>query len=109
MGFEDLQSGLGAFDGDEEVPSIVSRRQLSYRVSLLLALLRGKLLELDAQGDETRLVLSRDDVVDLTRTFQPNRDYDARMVKDVEADLNKTIELGFVRRLRGQHQMFELR
>lgn len=31
------------------------------------------------------------------------------MVKDVEADLNKAIELGFVRRLRDQHHMFEVR
>jgi hypothetical protein len=40
-------------------PRLVARRQLSYPVSLLLALLRKKLAEFDAGGGDTRLILSR--------------------------------------------------
>jgi hypothetical protein len=35
-------------DGEPELPRLVPRRQLSYPVSLLLALLRKKLVEFDA-------------------------------------------------------------
>jgi hypothetical protein len=46
-------------DSTSPVPRLVPRRPLSYPVSLLLALLRGKLAELDATSGETRLVLGR--------------------------------------------------
>lgn len=58
-------------DGNPTVPRLIARRQLSYPVSLLLALLRKKLAELDAQGAETRLILSREEVVELIRIFLP--------------------------------------
>ncbi len=48
-----------------KLPRLVARRPLSFPVSLLLALLRKKLAEFDAGGAETRLVLSRDEIVEL--------------------------------------------
>ena len=39
--------------------------------SLLLVLLRKKLAELDAQGGEARLILNREQIVDLLRVFMP--------------------------------------
>ena len=56
-------------DGQAVMPRLVARRQLSYPVSLLLALLRKKLAEFDAGGGDTRLILSRDEVVELIRIF----------------------------------------
>jgi len=100
---------LEPVDGEPEVPRLVARRQLSYRVSLMLALLRRRLMELDSQGEETRLVLTRDEAVELVRTYHPMRLQEARLTDAVEADLNKIVELGFVRRLRGQAHTFEVR
>jgi len=98
---------------DEEdqpaVPRLVARRQLSYPVSLLLALLRKKLAEFDASGGETRLILSRDEVVELVRIFLPEGSNEAKLIDQVDATLNKIAELGFIRRLRGQRQMIEVR
>jgi hypothetical protein len=99
--------------GDDEeapmLPRLVARRQLSFPVSLLLALLRRKLAEFDAGGGETRLILSRDEVVELIRVFLPAGSNETRLIDQTEAHLNKIAELGFVRRLRGQDQMFEVR
>ena len=91
------------------IPRLVARRQLSYPVSLLLALLRKKLAEHDASGGETRLILSRDEVVELIRIFLPAGSNEARLIDQVETHLNKITDLGFVRRLRGQNQMYEVR
>lgn len=93
---------------ETELPRLVGRRQLSYPVSLLIALLRRKLAEFDAGGD-TRLILSRDDIVELMRTFLPPGSTEARLVDQIDAHINKVIELGFARRLRGQEQMIEVR
>jgi hypothetical protein len=92
-----------------KLPRLVARRQLAFPVSLLLALLRKKLAEFDAGGGETRLILSRDEVVELIRVFLPAGSNEIRLIDQVEAQLNKIIELGFVRRLRGQERMFEVR
>ncbi len=91
------------------IPRLVARRQLSYPVSLLLALLRKKLAEHDASGGETRLILSRDEIVELIRIFLPAGSNEAKLIDQVETHLNKIADLGFVRRLRGQNQMYEVR
>jgi hypothetical protein len=96
-------------EGEPSLPRLVARRQLSFPVSLLLALLRKKLAEFDAGGGETRLILSRDEVVELIRVFLPAGSNETRLIDQVETHLNKVAELGFVRRLRGEEQMFEVR
>jgi len=98
-----------AEEGEEPLPRLVPRRPLSYPVSLLLALLRKKLAEHDAGGGDARLILEREQIVDLLRLFLPKTANDARLMDRVDAHINKTIELGFVRRLRGESQRFEVR
>lgn len=93
----------------EAMPRLVARRQLSYPVSLLLALLRKKLAEADASGGETRLILSRDEVAELIRIFLPAGSNEAKLIDQVDATLNKIADLGFIRRLRGEKQMIEVR
>jgi len=90
-------------------PRLVVRRQLSFPVSLLLALLRKKLAEFDARGGDTRLILSRDEIVELIRVFLPEGTNETRLIDQVGTHLNKVADLGFVRRLRGQADMFEVR
>jgi hypothetical protein len=90
-------------------PRLVARRQLSFPVSLLLALLRKKLAEFDARGGDTRLILSRDEIVELIRVFLPEGTNETRLIDQVGTHLNKVADLGFVRRLRGQADMFEVR
>lgn len=91
-------------EGEAELPRLVQRRPLSFPVSLLLALLRKKLAEFDAGSGEggisSRLILSRDEIVELIRVFLPTGSNEAKLIDQVESHLNKVIELGFVRRLK---------
>lgn len=95
-------------DPAARVPRLVARRPLSFPVSLLLALLRKKLAEFDAGGGDTRLILSREQVAELLRVFTPEGSNEARLIDQVDTLLNKVVELGFVRRLRGQDGVFEV-
>jgi hypothetical protein len=72
-------------------------------------LLRKRLAELDAGGGETRLILSRSEIADLVRIFQQERTNEVRASDRVDADIAKIVELGFLRRLRGQEDSFEVR
>ena len=101
-------------DADRKVPRLIARRPLSFPVSLLLALLRKKLAEFDAGGQEggVRLVLSRDAIVELLRVFLPETSNEARLMDRVDSHINKIVELGFLRRMTptaGQPAMFEVR
>jgi hypothetical protein len=96
-------------EGETERPRLVTRRQLSYPVSLLLVLLRKKLAEHDASGAEPRLILHREQLVDMMRVFLPDTANEARLMDRIDAHINKVVELGFLRRLRGQDAQFEIR
>jgi len=98
-------------EGETELPRLVQRRALSFPVSLLLALLRKKLAEFDAGGGDTRLILTRDEIVELIRVFLPSGSNEAKLIDQVDTHINKIIELGFVRRLKapGGEPAFEVR
>lgn len=87
-------------DPARRLPRLVARRPLSFPVSLLLALLRKKLAEFDAGGGDTRLVLSRDDIVELVRVFLPDGPNEARLIDQIETTINKVVELGFLHKLK---------
>lgn len=98
-----------AREGEEELPRIVARRQLGYQVSLLLALLRKKLAEFDATSGEARLILSRDDIGDMLRLFVPDTTNQARLLDRMDVHINRITEMGFLRRLRGTDNQYEVR
>ncbi len=88
-------------DGEEveNLPRLVARRQLSYPVSLTLALLRRRLADHDAQSGEERLILDKTDVIDMVQTFLPAGTNEAKTADQIESAIRKIIELGFVRHL----------
>ncbi len=99
-------------DDEEEagkLPRLIPRRALSFHVSLLLALLRKKLAEFDASGADTRLILTREQLVEMVRMFLPESSNEARLVDQIDTQLGKIVELGFLRRITGQEAAYEVR
>ncbi|NNM51228.1 MAG: DUF4194 domain-containing protein [Pseudomonadales bacterium] len=101
-GYAFLKSRPESADDDpsSHLPRLVARRPLSFAVSLLLALLRKKLAEFDAGGGDTRLVLSRDNIVELVRVFLPDGPNEAKLIDQIETTINKVAELGFLQKLK---------
>jgi Domain of unknown function (DUF4194) len=93
---------------DQALPRLIVRRTLSFHVSLLLALLRKKLAEADASNGGTRLMLTRAQIVDTVRLFQPTGGGDSRLVGQIDAHIAKAVELGFLRPVPGE-DLFEVR
>jgi hypothetical protein len=91
------------------LPRLIPRRQLSYPVSLLLALLRKRLAEFDASSGEARLILAREQIADLLRLFLAEGSNEAKLADRIDAHIAKVVELGFLRRLRGKDEQFEVR
>ena len=103
-------------DADEEadVPRLVSRRRLTYGVSLLLALLRKRTAEFDATSSDTTLVMTRAEITDLVAVFQPSATNEAKQQDRVGRDIEKIVDLGFLRPLqqrarRNEEPSYEVR
>ena len=101
----------GETEASAKVARLVTRRALSFTVSLLIALLRKKLAEFDASGGDTRLILNKDEIVELIRVFLPDSSNEAKLVDQIETQINKVIELGFLRKLKssGNATSYEVR
>lgn len=91
------------------LPRLIPRRPLSFHVSLLLALLRKRLAEFDAQGGDTRLILTRAQIVEMVRLFLPASSNEARLTDQIDSYLNRAHELGFLRQVKGSEQAYEVR
>jgi Domain of unknown function (DUF4194) len=80
-------------DETSDIPRLVARRPLSFPVSMLLALLRKRL----------------DQIVEMLRLYLPPSTNEARLVDNIETHINRVVEMGFLRKLRGQDDLYEVR
>jgi hypothetical protein len=96
-------------EGEPELPRLVTRRQLSFSVSLALALLRKKLAEFDATSGETRLIVTGDEILEMNRLFLLETANQAKLKDRVDRDINRIVDLGFLRPLKGREYTYEVR
>lgn len=89
-------------EGEEALPRLVKRRALTYNVSLLLLLLRKRMAEFEAGGGEGKLVLERDQIVELLRVFLHETTNEARVITQVDQTISHVAKLGFLHELRGK-------
>jgi hypothetical protein len=94
---------------DVEIPRLIPRHRLSFRVSLLLALLRKRLAEFDASSSDPRLILTRDQIAEVIRVHLPQSTNEVRLAADVDALIGKVEALGFLRKITGQDRTYEVR
>jgi hypothetical protein len=108
-GYAFLRSRPDLDDDGPAIPRLIPRRALSFHVSLLLALLRKKLIEFDATGGDTKLVLTREQIVEMVRVFMPASSNEARLVDQIDSYIGKVVDLGFLRRTKDADGHFEVR
>lgn len=108
-GYAFLRQRPADADDADPLPRLIPRRALSFHVSLLLALLRKKLAEFDAQGADTRLMLTREQMTEMIRVFLPATSNEARLTDQLDAHINKAVEFGFLRPAKNSEQAYEVR
>ncbi|WP_170254488.1 DUF4194 domain-containing protein [Phaeodactylibacter luteus] len=78
-------------------PRLMTRRRLSYPQTLLIVLLRKRLLEFESEGSEVRLVLRYSDIADMMRLYWDDTATNERKQEDkLRADIKKMISFGFL-------------
>lgn len=104
------QSAAEDQDASEPPRRLIPRRPLSYPVSLLLVLLRKRLAQHDAHGGETKLVLTREQIIEMLRVFLAQGSNEAKLEDQIERHIDRVVELGFLRELQEESTaLFEVR
>ena len=96
-------------DDADPPPRLIPRHALSFHVSLLLALLRKKLAEFDAQGGDTRLILTRAQITEMIRVFLPAASNETRLIDKIDEHIGKVERLGFLRPVKNAEPSHEVR
>ncbi len=93
----------------ETLPRLMTRRALSYPVSLVLALLRRKMTEHDAFSSEARLILEVGDIREMVSAFFPATSNEVKSLRRLDAHLQKIHDLGFIRFLDAKKEKLEVK
>ncbi|MBF9015970.1 MULTISPECIES: DUF4194 domain-containing protein [unclassified Oceanispirochaeta] len=95
-------------DEKNPLPRLISRRQLSYPVSLLLALLRKRLAEHDAHSGDERLILEKKEIIHMLAVYFPRSSNEVQFQKKAESWIQRISELSFIRYLGDQRDRVEV-
>lgn len=102
---------LSSLNEDErgDIPRLVRRMPLTYEVSLILSLLRERLMQHDTQNAESRLILSVDSLFQDYSIFFPHTTDEVKASKRMYEQLQKIADLGFIRFIDTNKQDLEVR
>lgn len=94
---------------ESEIPRLIIRRQLSYPVSLLITQLRRKLAEHDASSGEERLIIDKQEIINIMETFFVSGSNEVQFTRKIDSALQKVYELGFIRFLGDKKEKIEIK
>lgn len=96
------------FEEEMEVPRIAERRQLNFFTSLLCIVLRKYLLERDAEAGTVRATINQQEIVNRMKSFLPTASDEARQHDRIVTTMNKVIDIGFLKKLEGSSNDYEI-
>jgi hypothetical protein len=66
------------------------------------------MLEFDTNSSELRLIMTGQDIADMVAVFLPESSNQANILDRLATNIKKVVELGFLRRLKGQTDTYEV-
>jgi len=96
-------------DDEESLPKLLSSRELSYKVSLLLMLLRKRMVDFDMQNENERAIVSKEDIISELLFFLDIKFNEVKMQKEIESTIKKVEELGFLKKLKTHDESYEIK
>ncbi|MGB0387127.1 MAG: DUF4194 domain-containing protein [Ardenticatenaceae bacterium] len=93
------------------LPRLTRRTALTYHQTLMCVLLRERLQQFDARElASSRLVLSKDEILDLVWLFFAQQNDEVRLVKKIDPLIKKMVEIGVLKRLNSaEGEQYEVR
>ena len=95
-------------EDDDEAPKLIEKRQLNFYVSLLCLLLRKHLIENDREGESSKAILSKDEIINLMTPFSRETTNEANQQKQIETAIKRIIDEGFLRKMKTEDEQYEI-
>lgn len=95
-------------DEEQESPKLIERRQLNFHVSLLCLLLRKHLIENDREGESTKAILTKEEIINLIKPFYRETTNEANQQRQIEAAMKRVVEEGFLRKMKTEDEQYEI-
>ena len=95
--------------GETTLPTLITRRQLSFPVSLLLVLLRKRMIEHDTEDSGVKLVVSRAEIYDWLKPFYPDTHNQVKLQDKFDSGITKVKEMGFLNAVGETNDDFEVK
>ncbi|WP_180272721.1 DUF4194 domain-containing protein [Konateibacter massiliensis] len=97
------------YDNEEqEIPRLISRRQLSFGISLMLVLLRKELIEINRNSSDERFIISRQEIEEKVRPYLKDSTDEIKLKREVEFNIRRIVEMGFMRCLKDSGSQYEI-
>jgi Domain of unknown function (DUF4194) len=82
------------------LPRLTRSQKLSYTTTLVLVVLREALNQFDSTNIENnKLRISHEELITMLRPFYRLREDERSIVREMNSDINKVVELGFLKKL----------
>ena len=98
-----------AQEDEEALPKLIRSRELSYKVSLLIVLLRQKIADFEMQSDDFKAVITLQEIEDQLLLYLPLKSNEVKTSKEIASTVKKVEELGFLRKLKHQEGVYEIK
>ena len=97
--------------GEDEIgpPKLMRNRELSYKVSLLCVLLRKRMVDFDMQSDDSKAIITKSDILSMALLFMDSKTNEVKQIKEIESSIKKVQELGFLRSVKNQDGVYEIK
>jgi hypothetical protein len=102
------QKEIEESENEDATLTLIDKRQLNFHVSLLCLLLRKNLIESDSEGESTKAILSKGEIVNLMKPFYKETTNEAKQLNQIQAAINKVVDEGFLRRMKTEEEQYEI-
>jgi len=93
----------------EELPRLISRRELPFHTSVLMVILRKKLLEFDTYQAGARPVVEREELQRAMSVFYPETSNEVKRRDEIERHINRAKDMGLLRSMKDNDENLEIR
>ncbi|GBU24055.1 hypothetical protein R83H12_00676 [Fibrobacteria bacterium R8-3-H12] len=97
-------------DEDEETLRLIEKRPLNFHISLLCLLLRKHLIESDNEGASDKVIISKDQIINLMKPFYKETTNEAKQIAQITTAINKVADkgFGFLRQMDTEEELYEV-
>jgi len=96
-------------DEQDALPKVIQKRELSYKVSLLLMMLRKKIAEFDMQSENEKAIITKEDITTEILLFLDVKFNEVKIKKEIESTIKKVEDLGFLKKLKDYEDIYEIK